>query len=120
MSAPALDRRIVALPRGGTRYCVLGSRMAVDFHFSEYAGDVSAGLEMHYSERPSYLGAQEPFSEACWLTGGRCWGDGTSLYATEYLYPLFNEMGVEQFWPILEREWRRRYRDAFADDHTTT
>lgn len=111
-----LERKIVDLPHGnGKRYCVIGPRMAVDFHFSEcIPGDVVAGLEMHYKECPSYLEGQEPFSEHCWLTDARCWGDGTSLYASEYLYPLFESLGVEDFWPILEEELRRRDTDAFG------
>lgn len=113
----SLERRIVELGKGnGTRYCVIGPRMAVDFHFSDILKyDVTAGLEVHYIVRPSYLEHQEPFAEKCWLTGARCWGDGTSLYATEYLYPLFNEMGVDDFWPILEEEHNRRDREAFGD-----
>ncbi len=114
-----LERRIVELPRNGTRYCVVGPKMSLDFHFDESIPSIGpiAGLETHYSERPSYLEGQEPFSEECWLTGARCWGDGTSLYATEYLYPLFKEGTVDEFWPVLEREWRNRYRDAFGDSH---
>ncbi len=78
-TTPALERRIVDM-RGDKRYCVVGPRMAVDFHFSDIGGafGVTAGLECHYSECPTYLEGKEPFSEQCWLTGVRCWGDGTS------------------------------------------
>lgn len=111
-----LERRIVELPRGGRRYCVIGPRMAVDFHFSEIGGwDVTAGLECHYKVPPSYLKGKKPFDEHCWLTGVRCWGDGTSVYATEYLYPLFREGTLDEFWPILEEEHNRRDRDAFGE-----
>lgn len=112
-----LERRVVDLPNShGRRYCVVGPKMAVDFHFSEgLPGDVIAGLESHYTECPSYMEGKEPFAEQCWLTGVRCWGDGTSLYATEFLYPLFREMGVEDFWPVLEEEYRRRFRDVFGE-----
>ena len=111
-----VERRIVDLPHGDRRYCVVGPRMGVDFHVSGVGGfDECAGLECHYKQQPSYLANQEPFSEQCWLTGGRCWGDGTSLYATEYLLPLFREMGVEDFWPVLEQEHDRRDVDAFGD-----
>ena len=118
MSADAvspLERRVVELPTG-TRYCVIGPRTAVDFHFSKINGwDVSAGLECHYIQKPSYQGDREPFSENCWLTGVRCWGDGTSLYATEFLYPLFAEMGLDAFWRILEDEHNKRDHDAFGE-----
>jgi hypothetical protein len=128
--AESLERRIVELPLGGTRYCVIGPKMAVDFHVDDLdrayklAGlDVDdldrayklAGLECHYSECPTYMEGKEPFTESCWLTGVRCWGDGTTLYATERLLPMFEARGVEDFWPILENEWRRRYRDTFGE-----
>ena len=110
------ERRIIDLPHGaGRRYCVVGPKMGVDFHFSGVGYDVSAGLEMHYLERPSYMEGQEPFSENCWLTGCRCWSDGTSLYATEYLYPMFKERGVEAFWPVLEKEYEERLKYAFGE-----
>lgn len=109
-----LERRIVD-NKHGQRYCIVGPKMAIDFHFSEGIDhDIVAGLEMHYKECPSYLKGREPFSEQCWLTGTRCWGDGTSLYATEYLYPLFKEGGIDVFWPILEEEYERRLVDAFG------
>lgn len=110
------ERRIVDLPRDGKRYCVIGPRMAVDFHVSDLDGHYEiADVECHYRQCPTYLEGREPFSEACWLTGVRCWGDGTSLYATEYLLPLFKEGTLEEFWPVLEREHDRRDRDAFGE-----
>lgn len=107
--------RVVKEVQGEKRYCVVGPRLAVDFHFSELDGfNPIAGLECHYKQQPSYLDGKEPFSEQCWLTGVRCWGDGTSLYATEYLLPLFREGTLDEFWPILEREHDKRDRDAFG------
>lgn len=118
MADVALERRIVDLPRGGgRRYCVVGSRMAVDFHVTHITGhDPIAGLEMHYRQRPSYLDDQAAHFDKCWLTDAPCWCDGTSLYATEYLLPLLAEGGIEDFWPVLEAELRRRDRDAFGED----
>ncbi len=116
------ERKIVELrDNGEKRYCVIGPRMAVDFHFSNISGfDPVAGLECHYKQQPSYLAGREPFDEHCWLTGVRCWGDGTSLYATEYLLPLFREMGVEAFWSVLEQEHTRRDTDAFGEPKEDT
>lgn len=114
-----MERKIVTLKNGDVRYCVLGPKMGVDFHVSEIEGSTYpriAGLECHYRECPSYLDGKEPFSEACWLHGGRCWGDGTSLYATEVLLPMFDALGVEDFWPVLENEYRRRLRESFGDE----
>ena len=115
MSLSETTRRVVDLP-SGRRYCIVGSSMGIDFHFNDTnPSEVIAGLEMHYRECPSYLTGQSPFTDNCWLTGGVCYGDGTSIYATEWLYPLFKEMGLEAFWPILEQEYQRRHKDAFAE-----
>lgn len=110
-----LQRKIHDI-RGEKRYCVIGPRMAVDFHVSGLdTAYPCAGLESHYKTCPSYMADRAPFSDCCWLTGVRCWGDGTSLYATEFLLPLFREGGLDEFWPILEREYDRRDRDAFGE-----
>jgi len=80
--------------RGETRWVVLGPDGAVDFHCSDpLSHDPIAGLECHYKRRPTYMKADaKPFTEECWATGGRCWGDGTSLYATEILLPEYQWM----------------------------
>ncbi len=111
------ERKVVDLrDRGEKRYCIIGPRMCVDFHFNaSMPRDIIAGLEMHYRECPPYLEGREPLDEHCWLHGGRCWGDGTSLYATECLYLLFKEGTLDEFWPILEREYEWRLRDAFGE-----
>lgn len=58
---------------------------AINFHCSVYNGTVCAGLEFH-SIYPK--GDYAPDHVNCPLTGGRCWHDGTSLYASETLWPL--------------------------------
>lgn len=111
------ERKIVTLKNGDVRYCVLGPKMGVDFHVSDLDRAYPiAGLESHYRECPSYMEGKEPFTQECWLHGGVCWGDGTSLYATEQLLPLFDPKDIESFWPVLENEYRRRLRDAFGDE----
>ena len=118
-----LERRVVDLENGGgRRFCVLGPDMAIDFHVSDTGSfGPSAGLEMHYKVKPSYLSEQdEPFSKECWLTGVTCWGDGTSMYATDVMLPYYDvRHGKEQeefFWEMMDREWQKRHDNAFADD----
>ena len=53
--------------------------------------DPSAGLEFHHV-RPIYSEGDAPDHVNCPLTGGRCWHDGTSLYASETLWPLIEPM----------------------------
>jgi hypothetical protein len=48
--------------------------------------------------------------ESChWLGGDPCYHDGTSLWALEYVMPLFMQGGSDAVWPVLER----RYRECF-------
>ena len=62
-----LERRIVDLPNGNKRYCVLGPKLAVDFHQD---GEL-AGLETHYRERPGYMDERDPdFGEVLAHQGG--------------------------------------------------
>ena len=116
MTDSSFERRIVTLRNWDVRYCIIGPRMAIDFHVSQLDGyDVIAGLEMHYKERPSYMRERPADFAECWLTKTPCWCDGTSLYATEWLYPLFKALGIEAFWPTLEAEYRRRVWDVFGE-----
>lgn len=85
----------------------------VTFHVSinEKYGD-TAGLEFHHSEPPRHMHNDPPSHTDCEVTGGRCWHDGTSLYASETLWPQIrrylergNHEGIFQ---ILHREARER------------
>lgn len=58
---------------------------------AEKYGGPSCGLEFHHAFDPS--GGQEaPHHSPCWLLGGPCWHDGTSLYANEALWPRIVRM----------------------------
>ena len=112
LTVTALERRIVDLPgRDGRRYCVIGPDMCIDFH----GCDNVAGLEMHYTTKPSYMSDRKPDFEQCWLHGKPCWCDGTSLYATDYLLPLFSPDNIDPFWEALEHEWHSRHEQYFND-----
>jgi len=57
----------------------VGPNGAVNYHVSEREEyDPVAGLEFHH-----LTGDGAPDHVDCPLTGGRCWHDGTSLYAIE-------------------------------------
>lgn len=78
----------------------------IHFHASLTDGyDPSCGLEFH-SVVP--VGDDAPFHIDCPITGGRCWHDGTSLYASETLWPIISgylRSGEhEKIFVILERE----------------
>lgn len=104
-----LHQRTFTRPDGQLRYCLVGPRLTLDFHVDL---PTLAGLEMHCDEQPSYLRDEEP-RIGCWLTGGPCWGEGSSLYATRTLLPLF-ETDRTAFWQAMEQEWRDYYAIAFG------
>jgi hypothetical protein len=68
----------------------------------------TAGLEFHYSSPPEYMKDQAPSHKRCPVLDGPCWHDGTSLYATETLWPIIKahlKFGDHQaIFRLLERE----------------
>lgn len=95
---------------------IIGPRAALHFHVSIDPNDKyppTCGLEMHHFSPPEYMQDQAPSQLKCDLTGGRCWHDGTSLYASESLWPMIkpllragNHEGVFQ---LLEGEYINRF-----------
>jgi hypothetical protein len=94
-------------------WSLCGPIAAVHFHVSVSAehGD-TAGLEIHYFEAPEYMADRAPSHIDCAYTGGRCWHDGTSLYAMETLWPMIEPMlrsgDHEIIFHLLEDELSRR------------
>lgn len=97
----ALDRRFRYAYRyspsfsgGEHQYEVIGRDGAIQFHVTkrcavpEITGlpDYYGGLEFHRRQCPDYEN-RPPSHHDCRLTGGICWHDGTSLYASETLIP---------------------------------
>lgn len=74
--------------------------------------DPSCGLELH-SVTP--FDDSAPHHLDCPVTGGRCWHEGTSLYASEHLWPmvkLYLEDGDHQaVFRMLESEHDRFFED---------
>jgi hypothetical protein len=94
-------------------WSVLGPKAAVHFHISIVPPyEASAGLEIHYFEPPTYMQDRAPSHVDCRYTGGRCWHDGTSLYATETLWPMIEPLlksgDHESVFRILESELTER------------
>lgn len=50
--------------------------------------DPSCGLEFHYNFDPDGEGSSAAHHAHCWLTKQPCWHDGTSLYASETIWPM--------------------------------
>jgi hypothetical protein len=70
------------------RWELVCAQGAIHFSASLTQGyGTTAGLEFHH-----LTGEGAPDHVNCPLTGGRCWHDGTSLYAMESLWPQIEPM----------------------------
>lgn len=103
MSAPVhavVTRRLMLGRR--VIFAVIGVRSAVHFWVEPNWEDNEkswGGVEFH--ERPE--DGREPDNEDCWLLNGPCCHDGSSLYASEKVIPMFHrccEMGDGNYEPV--------------------
>jgi len=69
--------------------------------------DPSAGLEFHHTS-----GNGAPDHVDCRVTGGRCWHDGISMYATESVWPAVKGMCA-----VGAHDKVFRYLEHIADEH---
>lgn len=89
---------------------------AIHFHVSinEKYG-TTAGLEFHH-----LTGDGAPDHIDCPLTGGRCWHDGTSLYAMESIWPQVEPMlrqgDHDGIFKLLEFEAKRHFSVPVTDE----
>jgi hypothetical protein len=108
-------------------YIIIGRHGAIHLHFTEYDEDrikqtpalamPCGGLEAHYREPPDYMKDQAPSHSPCQILGQPCWHDGTSLYASETLYPLWKDRRSEpEVFEWLVREMGRFEREVSDDD----
>ena len=119
----ALERRMFAIPKRGAHefhLVVIGPHGAVEFHFNTTADReldhdgtfplVSLGVEMH-----KRVPADEANHQSCYLLGGEpCFHEGTSLWASEFVMPLFMSAGSDAVFDVLERRYWRDVRDRQA------
>ena len=101
------------------RWELVGPNGAVHFNASVTEGHpVSAGLEFHHFEAPVHRADDAPDHRNCPMTGGRCWHDGTSLYASETLWPEIEgylRFGDHQMvFTILEHEFKKHFAKSGA------
>lgn len=59
----------------------------------ELSGRYIGGIEQHWPSPPSWAlregDADRPSNNDCWLFGGPCWHDGSSLQVEKYWIPLW-------------------------------
>lgn len=100
-------------PFGSVRHMwqLIGPKGGIHFAVSltpEYSP--ACGLEIH-SREPQWDRA--PDQNPCWLIGAPCWHDGTSLYASDVLWPEIEKMlrrsDHEAIFRVLEHEADKRF-----------
>lgn len=73
----------------------------------------TCGLEFHHAPSSNYRCDEAPDHVNCWLIGGPCRHDGSSLYASETLWPMIKPMlanGDHQtIFRFLEGEYDRHF-----------
>lgn len=104
-------------PFGSARHCweLVGPMGGVHFHVSITEGyGPSAGLEFHHAASSGYRCDEAPDHINCPVIGQPCWHDGTSLYASETLWPMIEPMlrsgDHETIFRVLEGEYDERFK----------
>lgn len=77
------------------------------------------GCEVHFKTKPYEFYPDEPQHEKCWLLGGPCWHDGSSLYFDKNIRPMVEayEDEPERITEFVNAEllsWYRSHLDADA------
>lgn len=105
--------------------CV-GRHGAVHFHVTDMGDEwekqgherYSGGLEVHYRSPPDYMADNAPSQDKCWLLGCPCWHDGTSLYASETLVPMWRVAPDDhkRMFEIMVREYESQFAKLSTSD----
>lgn len=99
----------------------VGPTGALNFRVTLTPGyDASCGLEFHHTVCCKHSPNTAPDHVNCPLTGGRCWHDGTSLYASEHVWPMvkgYLQLGEHEFiFRRLEGEYDSHFKQYEKDD----
>ena len=85
----------------------------VNYHRSETDSEPTCGLEYHHCSAGEHFTGQAPHLVDCPLTGGRCWHDGTSMYASESVWPQVKHyltIGYhDEIFKVLQYEYNQRF-----------
>jgi hypothetical protein len=103
---------------------IVGPKGAVSFHVNFYDDkddtQPTCGLEFHHVEAGEEFAGQSPHHLNCPLTGGRCWHDGTSLYASESVWPQVKHyltIGYhDEVFKVLQYEYKQRFEEKENDN----
>ena len=70
------------------------------------------GIEVHRATPGQYDDPAEPSHTDCWLIGGPCWHDGSSLQFDEQVRPMIERFGAENvasYCLSIARDWYRHH-----------
>jgi hypothetical protein len=103
-------------PFGTVRYSwsFYGPNGGVEFNASVYEGNPSCGLEFHHTRSAGYRCDEAPDHLKCHITNEPCWHEGTSLYASDTLWPqicsyLQYGSNHDAIFLLLEDEYNKRF-----------
>jgi hypothetical protein len=97
---------------------VVGDKGGIHFHFRKYPESLKS-IMTPFTDRYPYdaggvevhkrcTGGEQPNHESCWLLGEPCYHDGSSLYASEVMLPLYLSQGEEAVFIKLEIDYVHR------------
>ncbi len=81
------------------------------FDWSGGRKEWSGGCETHYVAAPDYMSAEKPSHEHCWVLGGPCWHDGSSLYFSENVAQM-----LPNLWDTNPDEMKQRHHEAVTSE----
>lgn len=98
-------------------WSVVCAEGGIHLHISDYGKDnkygerFQGGIEIHYRKPPGYMRHDAPSHDNCWLIGGPCWHDGSSLQASERWIPIWvgSENDHDRMFRLLEHEAAVRF-----------
>lgn len=89
--------------QGDLRYTGMDNRGDFSFVFKPF------GLEIHHRNAPEHALDSEPDFDDCWLIGGNCWHDGSSLMASEWAEQHIPYGAMHTVWDWLEARYTRDF-----------
>jgi len=90
-------------------WAVVGDLGGVHFWYqvSTFDGEKYGGVEWHWRKPTEDYHAENPDHNDCWIIGGPCWHDGTSLYAEEVYIPLVDHSSDDTIFLFLEGDYAK-------------
>ena len=112
-------KRIYSFNNAKLNWAVIGERGGIQVWCLSHSIDCG-GVEVH--SRSALHDWSNPSHSDCWLTGGACYHDGSSLYYTERVRSrvgwCWDERSFDPLWRFLLVEYKRRFECEAELDET--